>query len=141
MKPLYDKRQANRISLWVVAALAIAALAYIAFEEAVDPVSVGDSALRVRSLFGFTLDYSDMKDVELVVQAPALGNRTVAFDAFGLFREGRYEVEGLGPARVYLRRPSTSYVLIRTEGGDYLVGLGSRDRDQLLYDRIKSASR
>ena len=141
MKPIYDKRQANRISLWVVAVVAVAALAYVAVQELASPVSVGDTALSVRSLFGFSVAYSEMKDLEFVAQAPAIGSRTFAFDAFGLFREGRYQVEGLGPARVYLRGPCASYVLIRTEGDDYLVSLGSAEKDQLLYDRIKSASK
>jgi hypothetical protein len=141
MKPLYDKRQANRISFWVVVAAAIAIAAYVGLEQAIDPVSTGDSGLRVRSLFGFGFEYSDIRDMELVDQAAPLGARIMAFDAFGLFREGRYQVEGIGPSSVYLRRPDVSYIHFRTDRGDYLVSLGAKDKDQLLYDRIKSISK
>jgi hypothetical protein len=136
-RPLYDRRQANRISLWVVIVVAIALVAYMAIELAIDPISVTDSKVRVLSLFGFSLPFSDIRDLEFLAESAPVGSRIAGNDAFGLFREGSYNVDGLGAARVFLKKPNLSYVLIKTDDKNYVLSLGSKDKDQLLYDRIK----
>lgn len=138
MAPSYDRRQANRISLWVVIIAAIALMAYFAFELSIDPISADDSTLKVTALFGFSLPYSDIRDVEFVPTAAPPMTRIAGDDAFGLFREGTYNVDGVGSARVFLKKPFLSYVLVKTDGKDYLLSLGSKEKDQLLYDRIKA---
>jgi hypothetical protein len=134
----YDKRKANRISLWVVAAAALAFGLYAALELGTDPVTVSDRELRVRALFGFRLALSDIRELGLEKSPIATGRRIFGNDAFGLFREGDFVVEGLGEARVFLKKPNLSYLTIRTGDRDYALSLGSIEKDQLLYDRIKS---
>lgn len=136
-KPIYDRRQANRISLWVVIVVAIVLAAYMAVELAIDPISVSDSKVRVLSLFGFSLPFSDIRDLEFVAEPAPVGSRIAGNGAFGLFREGSYNVDGVGAAKVFLKKPDVSYVLIKTDDNNYVLSLGSKDKDQLLYDRIK----
>jgi hypothetical protein len=133
----YDRRKANRISLWVVIVVAIAFAAYIALELSTDPASVSDEALTVRALFGFRVALSDIRELKLEKSPVATGTRIFGDNAFGLFREGDFEVDGLGRARVFLKKPNVSYVTVRTEDKSYAVSLGSLEKDQLLYDRIK----
>ena len=64
-RPLYDRRQANRISLWVVIVVAIALVAYMAIELAIDPISTTDSKVSVLSLFGFSLPASPAPTLDL----------------------------------------------------------------------------
>jgi hypothetical protein len=136
-RPVYDRRLANRISLWVVIVVAIALAAYMAVELSIDPISVSDSKLRVLSLFGFSLPLSDIRDIQFVAESAPVGSRISGNGAFGLFREGSYNVDGLGAAKVFLKKPDLSYVLIKTDDSNYVLSLGSKDKDQLLYDRIK----
>lgn len=140
-KPLYDRGEANRISLWIVLAVAIAFGAYMAVELSIDPASVGERDFRVRSLFGFSVALTDIRELRLEETPIAAGKRIFGNDAFGLFREGNFEVDGLGPARVFLKRPNASYITIRTDGGNYAVSLGSLEKDRILYARIKQAMR
>jgi hypothetical protein len=135
--PLYDRRQANRISLRIVLAVAILAAAYMAVELATDPARAGDKDLRVTSLFGFRLAYSELRELRLEKEPIATGARIFGNSAFGLFLEGDFMVEGLGKARVFLKKPNVSYIVLRTEDRDYAISLGSAEKDQLLYDRIK----
>jgi hypothetical protein len=141
MSSAYDRRLANRISLWVVMIAAAALGAYIAVELSVDPASVSDKELRVRSLFGFRVALSDIRELSLEKTPISTGKRIVGNDAFGLFREGDFEVDGLGRARVFLKKPNVSYIIIRTDEKDFALSLGSQEKDQLLYDRIKLGSR
>ncbi len=138
MAPSYDRRQANRISLWVVIIAAIALMAYFAVELSTDPISADDSRLKVTALFGFSLSYTDIRDLEFVPTPVPPMSRVAGDDAFGLFREGTYNVDGVGQARVFLKKPFLSYILVKTDGKDYLLSLGSKEKDQLLYDRIKA---
>jgi hypothetical protein len=140
-KPFYDRRQANRISLRIVLGAAIAFAAYLAVELSIDPISANDSRVRVYAIFGFSLPYSEIRDVEFVPSPAPVKSRVTGNDAFGLFREGTYNIEGLGAARVFLKRPNLSYVAIRTDDKDYALSLGSKDKDQLLYNRIKLGMR
>jgi hypothetical protein len=135
--PLYDKRQANRISMWIIAIVAVLLAAYIGIQTSTDPAAAGESGLRVRALFGFRVDYRDIRELELEREPVSLGKRIFGNSAFGLFTEGEYEVQGLGHARVFLKKPNVSYLVVRTEDKDYAISLGSTDKDQLLYDRIK----
>jgi len=135
--PKYDRRQANRISLRVIIAAAIALAAYMAVELSIDPISVSDSNVRVIALFGFSLPFSDIRDLEFVPEPAPVGSRIAGNDAFGLFREGNYNVDGVGAARVFLKKPDVSYIIIKTDDRNYVLSLGSRGKDQLLYDRIK----
>jgi hypothetical protein len=136
-KPIYDRRQANRISLRIVLGAAIAFAAYMAVELSIDPISAGDSRLRVFAIFGFNLPYSEIRDVEFVPAPAPVRSRIAGNDAFGLLREGTYNVDGLGAARVFLKKPNLSYVAIWTGDRTYALSLGSKDKDLLLYDRIK----
>jgi hypothetical protein len=136
-KPFYDRRQANRISLWVIIVVAIALAAYLAIELSIDPITATDSKVRVLALFGFSLPFSDIRALEFVAGPAPVGSRIAGNDAFGLFREGNYNVDGVGAAKVFLKKPDVSYVLIKTDDKNYVLSLGSMDKDQLLYDRIK----
>lgn len=135
--PLYDKRKANSISLKIVLAVAIALAAYIGLQEATDPARAGDGALSVRALFGFTVPYSSIRELRLESEPIVTGERIFGNSAFGLFLEGDFMVEGLGKARVFLKKPNVSYIVIRTDDKDYALSLGSEEKDKLLYDRIK----
>jgi hypothetical protein len=135
--PLYDKRQANRISLWIVGVVAVLLAAYVGLQVSTDPAQAGDYELRVRALFGFHVAYSDIRELSLEKEPIETGRRILGNSAFGLFSEGDYMVAGLGKTRVFLKRPNLSYLVVRTEDRDYAISLGSIDKDQALYDRIK----
>jgi hypothetical protein len=137
----YDRRKANRISLWAVIVIAALLGTYIAVESAIDPVVVAGGELRLRALSGFKLALSDIEGLDLVNFPLGKRSRVIGLDAFGLFSEGVFNVEGLGKARIFVRRPYGSYVLIRTSKKNFVIGLGSQEKDQLLYDRIKLGTR
>jgi len=139
--PLYNRRQANRISLWILIVVAIALGAYMAVELATDPIVASDSKVQVFALFGFSLPYSQIRDVELQSGSAPVGSRISGNNAFGLFREGNYNVDGVGIARVFLKKPELSYLVIKTDEKNFVLSLGSKDKDQLLYDRIKLGMR
>jgi hypothetical protein len=141
MAPIYDRRQANRISLRVIIAVAIVFAAYMALELSTDPASVSGTELRVRAILGFRVALSDIRELTLEKTPIATGKRIFGNDAFGLFREGDYEVDGLGVSRVFLKKPNVSYLTIKTDEKSYALSLGSLEKDQLLYDRIKLGMR
>jgi hypothetical protein len=113
----------------------------MAVELSIDPVSVDGTVLRVRALFGFSVSLSDIREAKLEKSPIALGARIFGNDAFGLFREGDFEVDGLGKARIFLKKPNVSYVTVSTADKEYAFSLGSLEKDQLLYDRIKAGMR
>jgi hypothetical protein len=133
----YDRRKANRISLWAVAVIAALLAAYVAVESLADPVSVAGGQLRLRAMSGYRLELSDIESLDLVRSPLGKRSRVIGLDAFGLFSEGDFNVEGLGKARIFARGSAASYVLIGTADSTYVIGLGSPEKDQLLYDRIK----
>jgi hypothetical protein len=135
--PLYDKRKANRYSLRIVLAVAVVLVAYIGVQMSTDPARAGDEGLSVRALFGFHVAYSDIKELRLETEPIVTGERYFGNSAFGLFLEGDFMVEGLGKARVFLKKPNVSYLVVRTADKDYAISLGSEEKDRLLYDRIK----
>jgi hypothetical protein len=137
----YDRPKANRISLQVLVIAAIVLAAYMAVQLSTDPVEVSGRELSLRSVFGFAVALSDIRELELEKAPIAIGARVFGNDAFGLFREGDYEVDGLGRARVFLKKPNVSYITIRTDDKNYALSLGSLAKDQLLYDRIKLGMR
>jgi hypothetical protein len=137
MSLTYDRRKANRISLWIVIIIAIVFAGYMAVELSTDPASVSDKELSVRALFGFRVKLSDIRELALEKAPIATSARIFGNNAFGLFREGDFDVDGLGRARVFLKRPNLSYITIKTDEKNYAISLGGLDKDQLLYDAIK----
>jgi hypothetical protein len=137
----YDRRQANGISLWIVVVVAIALAAYMAVELSVDPVAVDSGKLRVFALFGYSLPLSELRELKLEKEPIVAGKRVFGNDAFGLFREGDYEVDGLGRARVFLKRPNVSYLSFSAGDRSYALSLGSLEKDQLLYNRIVASEK
>ena len=135
--PLYNKKQANRISLWVIVIVAALLGGYVAVESAIDPASVADGQLRLRSLFGFSVPIADISDLKLEQGALVTGTRLFGNDAFGVFREGDFMVDGLGKTRVFLKKPHLSYISFRVETKNYALDLGSAEKNQKLYDEIK----
>jgi hypothetical protein len=133
----YDRRKANRISLWAVAVIAALLGAYIAVESLADPVTVSGGELRLRAMFGYRVALSDIEGLDMIKSPLGKRSRVIGLDAFGLFSEGDFNVEGLGKARVFARGSAASYVLIGTADRTYVISLGSPEKDQLLYDRIK----
>jgi hypothetical protein len=133
----YDRRKANRISLWAVAVIAALLAAYIGVESLADPVAVSGGELRLRAIFGYRVALSDIEALDLVTSPLGKRSRLIGLDAFGFFSEGDFNVEGLGKARVFARGSAASYVLIGTADRTYVISLGSPEKDQLLYDRIK----
>jgi hypothetical protein len=138
---IYSRRQANRISLWIVIAVAAILGVYVGVELATDPASVSGGELRVRALFGYSLELSEIREASFEETPIATGRRVFGNDAFGLFREGNYEVDGLGLTRVFLKTPNVSYITVKTDDKSYAISLGSRDKDQLLYNAIKLGMR
>jgi hypothetical protein len=137
LKRGYDRRKANRISLQVVVVAAILFAGYMAVQLATEPAAVSDTGLEVRALFGFHVALSDIRELKLEKAPVAIGARVFGITAFGLFREGDFEVDGLGKARVFLKKPDVSYVTVKTDDKAYALSMGSLEKDQLLYDRIK----
>ena len=133
----YDRRKANRISLQVIVIAAILFAAYMAVQLSTDPASVNGEELNVRALFGFRVELADIRELKLEQGPVPTGARVFGITAFGLFREGDFEVDGLGKARVFLKKPDVSYITIRTDAGNYALSLGSLENNLLLYDRIK----
>jgi hypothetical protein len=133
----YDRKRANRISLQFVLVVAIAYAAYMALQLSSDPARVVGSELRVRSLFGYRLQLASIRELDLEKAPLAEAKRIFGNDAFGLFREGDYELPGLGKARVFLKRPNLSYLTFRTDEANYALSLGSPEKDQLLYNAMK----
>jgi|GEM_PF-2118218 len=134
---LYDRRQANRISLWFLGVIVVLLVAYVGIELGTDQVSVSDGTLQVRSLFGFSVPLAEVKELSFEASPAVVGSRTVGNDAFGLFKEGNYQVEGLGKARIFLKRPNVSYIILRTDDRDFAISLGPDEKNRALYDRIK----
>jgi hypothetical protein len=137
--PLYDKKQANRISLWIVVVIAALLGGYVAIESSVDPVSVADGRLRVRALFGFSVALGDISELRLEKEGIVTRERIFGNDAFGFFREGDFMVDGLGKTRVFLKKPNLSYVSVVAGESNYAISLGSLAKDQKLYDEIKAS--
>ncbi len=139
MNPYYDRRKANRISLVAVVVIALAFGGYALYVSSVDPIVVSENGISVRTLFGFSLSLSDIKDIELDKKPLGIQGKSFALDAFGLFREGSYNTADYGSIRAFLRNPNVSYVLIDTENGRFALSRGSAQKDELLYDQIKAA--
>jgi hypothetical protein len=135
--PLYDRRRANRISLRIVIVVALVLAAYVGIQVYTDPAKAGPDSLEVRALFGFRVPYSEITELRLESEPVATGARVFGNSAFGLFLEGDFMVDGLGKARVFLKRPNVSYILVRTADRDYAISLGSADKDRALYERMR----
>jgi hypothetical protein len=135
--PLYSRKQANRISMWVIIVVAVLLGGYIAVESAIDPASVSGGQVRVRSLFGFSVPIAEISDLKLEEGALVTRTRIFGNDAFGIFREGDFTVDGLGTTRVFLKKPNVSYLSFRTEAKSYAINLGSQEKNQRLYDEIR----
>jgi hypothetical protein len=135
--PLYDKRKANKYSLRVILAVAVVLAVYVGVQMSTDPAHAGDDGLNVRALFGFRVAYSDIRELRLEREPIVTGARIFGNSAFGLFLEGDFMIDGLGKTRVFLKKPNVGYIVIETEDRNYALSLGSAEKDQLLYDKIK----
>lgn len=112
----------------------IATLIYLGLRPPV--VSVLPDLLSVRSgLHGDEIAMADIDQVTLEESLPRVLRRANGF-ALGATLRGRFVLEDVGDARLFIRRDAPPFVKVRANGRVLYVGFRERQRTLQLYDEL-----
>ena len=82
---------------------------------------------------------SDIKEISLVENIPKVLRKINGFD-FGYTLRGSFDVEGLGPANIYIQENQSPYIIITTDDRVYIINYKNPEKTLELYDQIKDLS-
>jgi len=112
----------------------LATLVYLGLRPPV--VSVLPSLLSVRSgLHGDEIAMANIDEVTLEYSLPQVLRRTNGF-ALGATLRGRFELEGVGDARLFIRRDAPPFVKVQARGRVLYIGFRDPKRTLQLYEEL-----
>jgi hypothetical protein len=99
--------------------------------------SIGKDALTISSIYGQTINFSDMKNMELKSDLPAHLSKTNGSN-FGTILKGHFSSD-IGNAMVYINTAKPPFIYLDTASGLVILNDQSEAKTQALYQKLKAA--
>jgi hypothetical protein len=100
--------------LWVLGILLISALILVPnFKET--RVQLNDNAFKIKGIYGLTISYADIEQIDTVSSIPKISLRTNGY-AFGKTLIGNFKFKDDSHAKLFVKKGFEPYILIRSKG-------------------------
>jgi hypothetical protein len=124
--------------LWLLSILLIPALILIPnYTET--KVQFNSNGLKIKGVYGFTILYGDLEQIDTVSKLPKISLRTNGY-AFGRTLIGNFKLKDESRVKLFIKRGFTPYVLIKSNG-QVPVYINFRDKQKTidLYNKLKNS--
>jgi len=100
-----------------------------------------DDSIRIKSLYGLSISFSDISDIKLIEQSMremGPGRRTNGYDGFGQALKGNFKSDRLGDILLFVQENSSPTIKIeRKNGKDVYISFQSSNKTEELYFQLK----
>jgi len=109
-----------------------------------DPnVSVGDGYVKIDAMYGLTVNFSDIKEVNLFdrnMHDIGIGRRTNGYGGFGQALKGNFSSAENGTKLLFVYADSAPTIhIVRTAGADIFISYRNSETTRTIYSQITSA--
>lgn len=123
--------------LGVIITLAVAGL--ITWTALPSHFNLEADQLKISGAYGINLNYSDIDDISLQTEMPAVGMKINGL-GWGSILKGYFEVQGMGSARLFLRSSQGPVIIItfKDRSNPVLINFSDPAETTRLYQQLKS---
>jgi hypothetical protein len=94
--------------------------------------------VRFSGMYGLKMNISDIEQVELAYEIPAIKMRTNGF-SFGTVKKGFFKIEGLGRSRLLIHSDQPPYLIIsKKDGKKTIINFKDKATTESVYIKIKA---
>lgn len=130
------------IVITVLVAIVIGIMYFYGSKEPV--VSIRDNSIEIKSMYGVTVDFSEITDVSLIEKSMSdigIGVRTNGYDGgIGESLKGNFKADNLGDTLLFVKSKTSPTIRIeRGERRDIYINFHDSEATRALYAEIKEA--
>ena len=96
-----------------------------------------DSNLKIKGIYGLTINYSEIIQIETLNNIPKIKTRTNGY-AFGKTLKGNFKFQDQTKVRLYIRKGITPYIHIKTKDIDLYLNFTDSNRTVDVYNKVAS---
>ena len=128
-----NEHNTNNIYAVILAALIIIVSAiYIGNIKAI----LGNDSIRIKGIYGITIQYSDIKEIKKIETFPLFGLKTNGINLF-FMNIGDYTYTDIGPVRLFEISKEKPYLMIIDSNRKTVLGFGKKENDRIYNEIIK----
>ena len=129
----------KKIGLGASAVITIAVLALVAWNALPSQFKLQDNQLQITGAYGLNIGYSEIDDIRLQTEMPAVGMKTNGLN-LGPILKGHFNVEGMGSTRLFLRSAHGPICIItlKNNPSPVLINFSDPAETTWLFQQLKS---
>ncbi|MGM0385083.1 MAG: DUF3784 domain-containing protein [Actinomycetota bacterium] len=101
-------------------------------------ITASDDGVEIPGLYGTTLAWDTITEVELLEELPRIEIRTNG-SAVGSQLRGHFRTAGYGPVRLFVDSDAPPFILTESDGDIVIMNLGSAAETEGLFEQIEDA--
>lgn len=103
-------------------------------------VSISDNQVRIKALYGLTIDFSEITDIQLLEKSMkdiGIGRRTNGYGGSGGTLKGHFKSDNIGKTLLFVQADSSPTIKIERSGEkDIYISLRNSESTKQLYDYL-----
>ena len=129
----------QKIGLWAGAIVTLTVVAVITWSALPTNFNLEAKQLKITGAYGVNINYSEVEDMRLQTEIPAVGMKTNGLD-MGPILKGYFQVEGMGSALLFLRSAHGPVLIItlKNQSNPVLINFSDPAETIRLYQQLKS---
>ena len=106
-----------------------------------DPgITLSESGLKISGMYGLTINYSDIKQLDTLPALPRIKMRTNGY-AFGKSLKGNFRLQNKENAKLFITKKVPPYILIRTENQNVYLNFKESKKTVDLFKALTTVSK
>jgi len=129
----------HQIGLWAGAIVTLTVAAIITWSALPTHFNLEAMQLKITGAYGLSINYSDIEDIHLQTEMPAVGMKTNGL-GMGPILKGHFQVEGMGSALLFMRSAHGPVIIItlNNQSNPLLINFSDPAETTRLYQQLKS---
>jgi len=125
----YNDKTGFRLTLIIITITLLFPLLLFFFGSRDTSVTISNSGLKIKGMYGLTINYSEIQQLDTLQTLPSIQMRTNGY-AFGKSLKGNFRLHNKESAKLFITKRVPPYILIRTE--KYNVYLNFKKSDKTI---------
>ncbi|PKM78294.1 MAG: hypothetical protein CVU90_03270 [Firmicutes bacterium HGW-Firmicutes-15] len=132
----------QKIGLWAGAIITVAVAGVVTWNALPTQFNLQANQLEITGAYGININYSDIDDIRLQTELPAVGVKTNGLN-MGPILKGHFIVEEMGSARLFLRSAHGPVLIItfKNNSNPVLINFSDPAETTQLFQQLKSQTR
>lgn len=133
----HNKEKKTKQTFIVLGLVLVIVIGQITYGFIPSKISFNNDSVRFSGMYGLEVNISDIDNIELTDNIPAIKMRTNGF-SFGTVNKGFFNLEEFGKTRLLIHSDSPAYLIISINNGEkIIINLKDKAETETTYNKIK----